>query len=284
MRGSPLAAIAVLTIALLLSCVSGQFNAEATGLVVHNSAGEPIELYWLQVGTGQLVLQTTKPIQHTASVPINSYRSHAFVVTKSGSKEWNENSKFVMGELDEKVFVYKNESTGELYTVKRNKASDLREHLMQSVQECGAGNYGVVSSGDEGQMDCLAEKLGELIALPNRQLKEERTIRRNIGKRLRNYTCADPEMQSAPSIENSTWNHQGKYYAVSKLFQLGGVKIMLIDNFVTDDECSALKERATPHLTRAAVTGENGEAVVSNSRRALAAMVTPKRNENDILA
>jgi len=49
---------------------------------------------------------------------------------------------------------------------------------------------------------------------------------------------------------------------VNRFFDRPDARLYLLDNFVTEEECSALKARAEPFLARAAVTGESpGEKI-----------------------
>lgn len=73
---------------------------------------------------------------------------------------------------------------------------------------------------------------------------------------------------------------------VNKFFERPDARIYLLDGFVSQTECQALKDRAEPHLVRAAVTGDSpGEKVMSSARKAKASMVSPRMEDpNDVLA
>lgn len=93
--------------------------------------------------------------------------------------------------------------------------------------------------------------------------------RDKISSRLRNYTCADPTIETTPHLPSSySTSYDGKEYEVRVLLDMDSAKVWYIDNFITQDECNVLMNFGRPRLARATVAGEDGNSVVSENRKA----------------
>lgn len=104
-----------------------------------------------------------------------------------------------------------------------------------------------------------------------------------MSARLRNYTCADPTMNTTTPISSKTVNIMNKQYHMDTYLDMDSAKIWSVSNFITPDECSILMNYGVKHLRRATVAGEDGLGTISIHRRAQQASYTIK-GESDPLA
>jgi hypothetical protein len=271
---------------LLLSFVyANALSPQSVSLTLTNLASRPVSLFWVSVDNNNLVSQSAQPIVPSATANINSYQGHSFVVsTLAMPKEWNVKQLFTMGTLDLKVFVYE-DNEGIVLRVE-SKLNRVQEIVRDAIVQCGKDKpYNVINTNDFEDVQCAVNRAIEQTTPLLEQYSAEVRLRKDIAKALRNYTCADTNSANSQELGQITWFDQdhGKAYRVRQMFDRRGVKINLVDDFITPEECAELRLRALPSLTRAAVTGDDGVAVISNSRRASAAMVNPRRDGSDIL-
>lgn len=89
-----------------------------------------------------------------------------------------------------------------------------------------------------------------------------------ISSKLRNYTCADPEMDTTEPVSTYAYTSRGHEYNIDVLLDTPHAKIWKADDFVTDEECNILIQHGGPRLRRATVAAEDGSSVVSENRKA----------------
>ena len=97
---------------------------------------------------------------------------------------------------------------------------------------------------------------------------ELKTSRDLMAERLRNYTCADPNFETSPTLYTKTVNAEDSTLNLNVLFDSSHAKIWTADNFINENECDILRTYGKPKLTRATVADVDGGAIVSESRKA----------------
>lgn len=154
--------------------------------------------------------------------------------------------------------------------------NDYLEFISSLLSYCGYLNkHGdIVDQVTAEMVSCLSEgTFTEIDRLLSQRLLLL-GMRDTMAPSLRNYTCGDDRLQTSKPIEISEESIHDGQYQVQTLFQMDSAQIFLVPNFLTVNECEALVETSRPRLERAAVVGENGAAVYSESRRAQQAAYT----------
>ena len=96
-----------------------------------------------------------------------------------------------------------------------------------------------------------------------------------MSDKLRNYTCADPTLESSTPLRTETMRIQNKDYTVNILLDMNAAKIWSVEGFISEEECRILHDHGLPRLRRATVAGEDGLATISQSRKAQQASYIP---------
>jgi len=102
-----------------------------------------------------------------------------------------------------------------------------------------------------------------------------------------NYTCADFNLTTSPTIRNVTWTNKDTNYNIGILHEREHSKIHLLSDFITDEECQAMEDAANPILHVAVVDDGKGGVEVSKHRKALQAGIKvawDKEEEGDLIA
>lgn len=107
----------------------------------------------------------------------------------------------------------------------------------------------------------------EILKMDDRKVAVTR-YRDLMSDKLREYTCNDLTMNTSTAIRSESYNINNHDYQVDVLFDTPAAKIWTVYDFITDKECSILREHATPFLQGATVSGTNGESIYSEHRKA----------------
>lgn len=207
-----------------------------------------------------MVSQLTKPLRNGSEASINSYQGHSFVARYFRHRDDVE-VKFTKGPKEE-IFVISYDKDLDNLTVKLTSNYDeIRTVIADATEKC----FGL--DGDDFS-SCIADGVLEdftMIAEAKNQLKKQRD---SISFKLRNYTCADPNMDSTEPLNVYPFEHNDQVFEVKELLNLTNAKIWMVENFVSDEECHILVEHGRPKLHRATVAAEDGTSVVSEHRKA----------------
>ena len=217
-------------------------------------------------------MQTKKPIRNNTDTVINSYEGHVFIV-KFFDKKIKGQAEFAKLAEAETLSVFYNPVDG--FKLKQTtKFDEMVDKVDEALAQC---------TDESTRNSCIAEKvMGEYLE-GQRKSDQLKKYRDKISSRLRNYTCADPLMESSKPIGTHSVRVGGKAFVVNDLFENSHAKIWTIENFLTDEECSVLKNHGKPRLTRATVAAEDGTSVVSNHRKANQATYDRHRHADDPL-
>lgn len=184
----------------------------------------------------------------------------------------NNDVEMTVGDVHEVITTTFSSKDGLKYTQLPFSAGNVTERVKLSMKKCtdmrGTENYTscVVAAGYD-DFEGLAERT---------QAAKSSVLL--MTSRLRNYTCSDPDLETTPPIYSTSVNASGNSYSVDILLNSDNAKIWTIDNLVSDDECETLMENARAKLVRATVSGDDGESVVSESRKAQQARYIPDEN------
>jgi hypothetical protein len=85
-----------------------------------------------------------------------------------------------------------------------------------------------------------------------------------MSARLRNYSCADPSLETSLALSSSYAHFHDKHLQVDTLMHTSHSGIWTIHDFISPQECEVLKSQVASRLQRAVTLG----GVTSESRRA----------------
>lgn len=103
-----------------------------------------------------------------------------------------------------------------------------------------------------------------------------------MSERLRNYTCADPKMETSKPASTNKIRVQNRDLTVDTMLDMKAAKIWVVHDFITADECKLLRDHGSKHLTRATVAGEDGLGTISENRKAQQASYNVKGDEDPL--
>jgi len=217
-----------------------------------------VHLYWVS-SAKDLVAQTNQAILNSSNTIINSYDTHRFLVLVDG-EDRERGVGFVKGPHEETITVFTNKK-GSLQLVQVSKYDEFHDKVADSVAKCG-------DSKNKGYAKCISRTIYKDIEKAEKLQKMTKHYRDENSNALRNYTCADPTLESSEPLSTSEVKLQGEMYTVNTMLELEAAKIWTVSDFITDSECDALMNHGRKKLTRATVAGEDGLFTVSQSRRA----------------
>jgi len=239
---------------------------------ITNAAGSPINVFWMSPD-GSLIPQTEKSIKNGNDAIINSYNTHRFLIKFANDKPHDGSVSFTKGPYDETVTVFNENNILTMEQV--SKFDEFEETVAESVNSCKGKSGNAYKS-------CLARSLYSATERERQKSKDITQYRDLMSARLRNYTCADPTLESSPPASSASMMIQGKKYTVNTMLDMKSSKIWTIEEFITDEECEVLMNHGRPRLTRATVAGEDGLGTISNNRRAQQASYN-SRDQSDPL-
>ena len=251
----------MLSVLLLLPLVLG-LSYDQTPMTVNNHAGAPIELWWVNTFSPrrELVLQSPKPVRNASSIHINSYDSHEFMV-----KFYNRNDTieghFIKGPQEEEVDVYYDEMTNQLRVKVSSDFDDWVDVLDAATSRC-------MNNKSKKFSECLAEDVYKKVSKQEQEHQDVLHSRDSMAFKLRNYTCADPNIETSKPINSFPYTFDGKTYKIDTMFEIPSTKIWATQDFVTDEECAIFRSHAEGNLYRATVAGDDGHSEYSSHRRA----------------
>jgi 2OG-Fe(II) oxygenase superfamily len=165
-----------------------------------------------------------------------------------------------------------------------------RKGAISIVQDCKALAQQQLQQIDAVADNVLAELASCMEAQVAAQLKSvaediafSATTRKKMAGFFENYTCADDDLPSSESKENTTWydNRREMELDVSIMLDRPASRIHVVEEFITEEECKAMEEAAAPQLHRAVVANGAGGHEVSENRKAMQAGIKVPWNEED---
>lgn len=247
-------------------------------LRVVNRAHQPLELFWVNTyENDELVAQLSAPLRNNSDTRINSYPTHEFVVRYYDQTYSTSISRFEKGSGEETITVYSKSDTKELFVIKSTKIDDMADSVNDATQKCKE----MFDTNTKEFDTCVADGIINQITEISGDMNELRKYRDKMALKLRNYTCADLEIDNTTplSVENITVRGR-EDIEVETLLDLDASKIWVAHNFVSDEECDILMNHGKPLLKRATIAAEDGTSIVSNTRKAQQASYNfPRKNQ-----
>lgn len=227
-----------------------------------NHAGEPIELYWVDLNKGNsLTLQSTTPIRNSTEMGFFSYDGHQFKVRFLNFK-YNREGTFKKGPKEEKVYITYNTTTKEFGIKQRTKFSSVSDTIETAVEDCKSSGQG------KKYADCISNAVMSDFNKISKSKAEVVKYRDTISGRLRNYTCEDERLHTTKSIRTYQMNIKKTSYDVNVLLEEPHASIWYVEDFATEAECKELMKYGGPRLQKAMVAGLDGTNQASENRKA----------------
>jgi hypothetical protein len=131
-----------------------------------------------------------------------------------------------------------------------DNVSTARDLAKTVLQECKANAVQNFDAADpEASMTqliaCIDESVTGAVESKKDEIDFQQNLRFDLGSKLVNYACADPNVTMTESNENTTWNNAGVAYDVKVLLDRPATKIAYIEKFISPEECAAIEAGVT---------------------------------------
>ena len=154
---------------------------------------------------------------------------------------------FTKGPMEEVITVSYDPQTKTLSTVQRTKIDDVMDKVKVASASC-----------DKYEGDKYADCISNIVIQDISKITDSKDLmasyRDVMADRLRDYICQDELVNATESTKTTNYGN----HVVSSLLDSEAGRIWYVDNFITENECRALKEY---HLTHGSDLEENPVSV-----------------------
>ena len=172
------------------------------------------------------------------------------------------------------------------------EASDIVKSCQEKAKAritAAADNNAEAMAAIDELTSCVESGVAKTIARSNAELAFQSTIRRDLGARMENYTCVDPDLNTTDAVESTFWKGAAdrKKRSVDIMLDRPASRVHVIKNFISPDECVAMANAAAPKLHRATVADGKGGHQQSEARKAMQAGIKvdwSKEKDGDAIA
>jgi hypothetical protein len=238
-----------------------------------NKSGYLLDILW-QDGN-QLISQTPSLLPNNAEADLESFHLHKFLIRATNHSPpleiW-----MTKGHRDETATVSYNSSMKNISIHIPNHFDIVRTEIEASVKNCDP-----ISLNSEEYTECVIGSIKNHVVKATDAKTQLRKFQDSVSNRLRNYTCADEQLETTEPIYSYPFEIKGRSYDVNVLLNMTHAKIWYVDNFITDEECKVFESYGGPRLRRATVAAEDGTSVVSEHRKAQQAGYDLHHNEGE---
>jgi hypothetical protein len=274
---------------LLLVVVHSSSAGRQKTIEIVNDSGKTLVVEWLDPVSGTATKLHSSLVSGQSTV-FNSFINHTFVLHGEECDAENEN------EFCPVRFITVGDNEGQVARIQRgltvsfskNEVKSIASEGSDLVLECKEQARDSINAGttpEKAMNDlaiCLEEKAGMAFQNKNNEISLESQSRLAISAKLENYTCADPDRESSTPIETRKWTHDNVTHDVLVMHNRQASQIHVLEDFISDEECEAIKEAAAPKLHRGTVADGSGGHKLSDHRKAWQAGVrVPWENERE---
>lgn len=278
-----------------------------------NLTGKKVDIDWQDPRTGKTYpLAPNTPENQTIS--FNSFVNHKFVVRAQADENATANEVIVQvleDQMDQRVILKEGleveridpeyESPNDEYedgeidaplsvgTYSSMMTEDSTKKVAHDVLEkCHKAAslrlaLGVdVEKATESLMLCMEQQASAIFMDIDAKLATQTSVLKQVSNLAENYTCADPEKETSEPIETRTWEYEGVSRDVGILHDRPSSQIHILHDFISAEECEAIRKAAEPTLHCGTVADGKGGSKLSENRKAWQAGVTyDAENPND---
>lgn len=130
-----------------------------------------------------------------------------------------------------------------IHTDNVSTARDLAKNVLQECKATAVQNFN--AADPEASLteiiSCIDKSVTGAVDSKKDEIDFQQNLRFDLGSKLVNYACADPNVTMTESIDNTTWKNSGVTYDVKVLLDRPASKIAYIKNFISPEECSAVE-------------------------------------------
>ena len=143
-----------------------------------------------------------------------------------------------------------------VHTDNVSKARDQARAVLQVCKDSAVSSFNAADpeASMNDLLECVDASVNAAVEAKKDEVFFQQKLRIEMGSKLATYSCLDPNVTMAASIENKTWTHDGTRHDVMVFFDRPASKIAYIRNFISQKECDAVENAVT--LTE--VNGVNG--------------------------
>ncbi|OEU07971.1 hypothetical protein FRACYDRAFT_212889 [Fragilariopsis cylindrus CCMP1102] len=251
----------------------------ARNIKILNHSGAKVELYWIHPDTRVGSLMSTPHILSGADFALNSYMGHEFEVRELPSSKSGVCTQRLEDQTCGNGLFAVSENNDQLLTVTQGFEVEFLDDqiraklkaiaILDSCQTKAANN----TMNTLTLMDCIQNGMTKTLAKANEEINFQTKIRTGMAEMMENYTCADLKLNTSESIRTDTWRgaRDHKRRNVNVLLDRPASKIIVIDNFISEQECTAMANAAKPKLHQATVADGKGGSHMSEHRKAMQA-------------
>jgi hypothetical protein len=280
------------TIACFVALFVGLSLAAPSGIErnikIINESGSRVEIYWIHPQTREASLMSSPDVQNGATFPLNSFVGHEFEVREKPSA-----STGVCKSADQTCkqgFFKVSENDDQLIEIKpgidirfvddqiraQEEAGDLVDSCKQAAKarlEAAGKDPTKAMEAIELMTQCVEGGVAQSISRANEEISFQKSIREQMAKKMENYTCVDPELNTTDPVREEVWAGAAdrRRRKVKIMLDRPASRIHVIENFINPDECAAMEESAEPRLHRATVADGKGGSHFSEHRKAMQA-------------
>lgn len=283
-RLHPIQSILLIAGVLCISISLAKTSSDERAIEFQNHSGSRVEVYWMHPQTGEAVLQSKPFVKNGGVLDLNSYAGHVFQLrempsTFNGACDEGEcKMSFAIVTENEEHIVFINSGVSVEHVDDKTKARGESEAIISSC----AANY--ISPDDPANANVPLNKIGDLTECieshvaerlheSNEEVRFQAKIRRDMGVKWENYTCADASAPTSTPIESVTWHYKGAIRDVRKMLDRDSSKIFVINDFISPEECNSIEDAAKPILHVATTADGEGGHKISEHRKAMQAGV-----------
>ena len=153
---------------------------------------------------------------------------------------------------------------------------------------------GVAAGSPPSVEECVHSRVSSEVSRLNARLAREKEIRTSMASMLEEYTCDDPALNTTSAVSSDAWGYvraadgvKERQRDVDVLFDTERVKIHVVHDFISPEECAAVEAVTRKGLARATVADGAGGSEYSENRKALqSSMAVPwdKEGGGDLVA
>jgi hypothetical protein len=205
-------------------------------------------------------------VNKTKSTSFDSYENHRFLIRLQLSDTPKAAEVvFTKSPYEERLEVTWNEAKKEIELFVRSSYDLILESVQAALKDCHREG----TAADPSLLSaCLSPHLSSEYFKLLKTQDDLIQYREALIDKLRNYTCADDQLETTAPISSATETIMGREFRVDSHLLLDEAQIFVIHDFISEEECQVLKKSAEPRLERAVVVGPGDVPVVSESRKA----------------
>jgi len=269
---------------------------------INNFTGRKFEVHWIHPHTNELVKQSTSAIFNGATFTLNSFVSHAFAATEVPHSKTQQcsgvngtdacaNAYFAVTDSDNQVinvlenFVVQHLDDASRARNNANEVTSVCEKMAKKkVDSLRTADMNEIKVIMEAMSVCIEDGVAQKIEKLNDEISFQASVRTSMGGLLEDYTCDDHGMPSTTPVETKVWRDKiGRTRNVDVMLERDSAKIHFIKEFISEEECQAVKNEVGDRLYVATVANESGGSRVSPNRKALQGSIRiPWQNDGAI--